>query len=440
MRIDTSREGWLKVSKSFRFVFGITGVLLFATAYDGMAETLVSGQSDTILRIGEYTEHELQVPAYEYFRLGIRTTDNKGGVLSANFGGWGRFSLDDRSSKDGHTTDSDMQYGYISYQAPKGNMIATAGRQYVTEGVAAERLDGIYLRSDIAAGFAASAFAGNPVLTEPNYKGGDVLYGGRLSHTNSKYYTVGVSALRSEGDNSDDREELGFDMWIHPIKQLDLAGRSSYNSEASDWMEHAYTVSLIPSEMIRISADVTNINYKEYFSDSTTSVFKFNPTIIDPDEEMTSYGIAVSVTPIKSVTITPAYKYYEYDIAKSANNYGLRISYANAESYSAGASVYRMDGDQDRLQYTEYRMYASKQFKKADLALDLMNTSYDEEVNGRDYAYTIVAAAGYLLDKNLKLGGSIDYSRNPDYDAEVRGLVKLTYAFDMKYADEGRAK
>jgi hypothetical protein len=99
-----------------------------------------------------------------------------------------------------------------------------------------------------------------------------------------------------------------------------------------------------------------------------------------------------------------------------------------------------MEGVERKLRYTEYRLYASKMFKSADLSIDLINLQYDRKVNGVRNAYTVAAAGGYRLDKNLKFALDVDCSRTPDYDFEVRSLVKLTYAFDMKYAGEGRAK
>ncbi|MBT0665473.1 hypothetical protein KI809_14285 [Geobacter pelophilus] len=421
---------------------GTLAACLLLAAAPAMAETVVSGQSDTILRIGRNSEKKLEVPAYEYLRLGILSNDSYGGTLSANFGGWGRVNLDDRSNRDRKSYESDLQYGYISYQAAKNNIVATAGRQFVTEGVASDRLDGIYLRSDIAAGFAASAFAGNPVISEPNYQGGDVIFGGRVSHSMYKYYTVGVSALRSSGETKNNREELGGDFWFHPAKELDVTGRSTFNALTNNWMEHAYAVSLVPNDMFRVSADVSKINYKDYFAGQTTSVFNFSlpGRGIDPNEELTAVGGVVALNPTKELSVSVDMKHYDYKVAQPANYYGAKLAYAKPESYSAGASIHRMDGKQNKLRYTEYRIYTAKEFHNADVSLDLIDVHYDSAVNGVRDAFTATVGGGYKFNEALRLGADIDYSKNPDYDNEVRALVKLTYAFDMKYAGEGRAK
>ena len=420
---------------------GTLAACLLLAASQATAETVVTGQSDTILRIGRNSENKFVSPAYEYLRLGIMSTDAKGGMLSANFGGWGRFDPEGRMNDGNGKFDSDFQYGYISYQAAKNNLVATVGRQFVTEGVASDRLDGIYLRSDIGSGFAASAYAGNTVVTEPDHKVGSVIFGGRVSHTLPKYYTLGLSALRSSGDAGATREEFGADIWLHPAKVVDITGRSTYNLEKSDWMEHTYVVSLIPTDMFRISADFSRINYKYYFSDTQTSnVFKFGGGVINPNEELTSVGATVSAALNKNFTVSADYKHYEYEIADASDYYGGKLTYSKPDSYSAGASVHRMQGSEKRLRYAEYRMYASKQIENLSLSLDLMDVHYDQAINDVRDAFTASAAVGYRFSPSLKLAADVDYSSNPDYYNEVRTLVKLTYAFDMKYAGEGRAK
>jgi len=91
-------------------------------------------------------------------------------------------------------TDGDFQYGYLSYRGNKSNFLVNGGRQFVAEGVAAERIDGLYLRSDLVAGFGAAVFCrfagGSP--RKRAFKGGDILYGGRITHSMPKYYTVGL--------------------------------------------------------------------------------------------------------------------------------------------------------------------------------------------------------------------------------------------------------
>jgi hypothetical protein len=66
--------------------------------------------------------------------------------------------------------------------------------------------------------------------------------------------------------------------------------------------------------------------------------------------------------------------------------------------------------------------------------------SYDKAINTLKDSYSITAAAGYEVNRKLKVGADIEYSRNPDFDNEVRGVVKATYTFDTKFAAEGGTK
>ena len=97
-----------------------------------------------------------------------------------------------------------------------------------------------------------------------------------------------------------------------------------------------------------------------------------------------------------------------------------------------------MDGQTDNLRYYEYRAYAYKNFKKTDLAVDLLTVTYDTEINSVKNAYSASLAGGYSLTPALKVGADIEYSKNPFFDKDVRGLVKLVYNFDYVPAARGR--
>lgn len=433
-------------SKKTRIVpslVGLATVCSLLSAGPAMAEgTVLSGESTTIFRVRESIDHKNLAPAYEFLNLKATNLD-KDGRLSFFFGGWGRIDLGNRSTD--KYQDGDLQYGYLSYRSPKNNLVANIGRQFVAEGVAAERLDGLYVRSDFAGGFGGAAFVGAPVVTEPNSKGGDLIYGGRITHSMPRYYTIGASALKADQNGDRYREEEGVDIWLHPLSRVDAVGRSSYNSITSGWMEHSYTVTYAPLDNLNINADYSNINYKDYFFHMTTDVFSMitpsNPTgIIDPNEKVQTLGGSIAYTPITSLTITADYKNYSYKIAGDANYYGGKATFSLPESFVAGFAVHRMDGNADKLRYNEYRAFASKKIQSFDITADFFNVNYDSRINGVRNAYTVIGAASYEINPSLKVGADVDYSKNPDYDNEVAGLMKLTYAFDIRRGAEGVAK
>lgn len=444
MKIHLSDKSIFTASGSLKLAGCITAACCTLLAgVPAMAETTISGQSDTILRLGRtnFEGSKNLFPAYEYLRLSAISTEKDGSATSFHFGGWARADLGDKSARDKYF-DADVQYGYLSYQGAKNNLIINAGRQFVVEGVAAQRLDGLYARSDFAAGFAAAAYVGSAVVTEPNSKADDMLFGGRITQSNNKYYTLGVSALKSFSDSARYREEQGVDLWLHPVKQVDITGRSSYNSMTDGWMEHAYALSYTPIDSLKLGVDVSNINYRDYFYKVTTSAFVFDPLTngIDPNEKVLAIGGSVSYAINKNYTIAGDYKNYDYDIAKSANYYGGKLTYSLPDSYAAGISVHRMDGDSDRLNYYEYRVYASKKLGKADVTLDVIDLNYDKRMNKEKNALTIVAATSYEISNSLKIRADVEYSKNPYFNNEVKGLLKLTYLFNTKHAAEGGAK
>ncbi len=409
-------------------------LILYAPAYAGS----INGESKTILRMGKTADDRNSYPLYEYLNLGV-ANETGGGSVSGNLGGWGRVDLRDRIGD--RYTNTDLQYGYVSYQGNKNNLMLNAGRQFVAEGVATERVDGVHLRSDLAGGFGAAAFVGAPVVVEPDFRGGNVIYGGRVTHSIPEYYTIGLSALRTDDNgNSRIREESGIDLWFHPIKQIDVVGRSAYNAITSGWLEHAYMATFSPLSNLRFSADLSNINYRDYFYQTTTRAFSLTKGLLEPNEKVFALGGGVDYTPIEKVNISIDYKNYAYDIAGAARNYGGKATFTLPESFLAGLAVHRMDGENAKLRYMEYRLFASKKLGKVDLTADFFDVDYDSPINGIKQTYSASVAASYTITDSIKLSADIDYSKTPDFDRNLTGMLRFTYAFDKQFGTEGRAK
>lgn len=411
------------------------GALLLAVQPAVAEPYAVSGESTTYLRMRTSLEDKDIYPLYEYLRFSVAMPEKDGSATSLNLGAWGRLDLADRWTDE--RVDADLQYGYLSYRGAKNNLAVNAGRQLVTEGVATERIDGLYLRSDLALGFSAAAFAGSPVITEPSFQGGEFLYGARVAHGNKGLYSVGLSALKSEGeDDRGEREEQGLDLWLHPVKQVDVTGRSTYNTLSSGWMEHAYTVSYAPLDALTTSVEFSRVNYDDYFHQVTTSALSLTNGIIQPRERVTTFGVKGAYQATKSLAVGADYRRYNYRIAEGAGYFGGFASYA-ADSLSAGVSLHRMYGDTDRLRYTDYRLYATKRIGKADLAAEFFNVYYDKRVYGVKNSFALSGSAGYRFTERLRIWGDLEYGQNADFDHELRGLIKLAWAFDTKLNEGG---
>jgi opacity protein-like surface antigen len=52
-------------------------------------------------------------------------------------------------------------------------------------------------------------------------------------------------------------------------------------------------------------------------------------------------------------------------------------------------------------------------------------------------AYSASIGAGYELKHNLKVGLDIEYSKNPDFDKDVRAFAKVVYGFDLGGGSHG---
>lgn len=409
-----------------------TGALLFVLilflAPTGALAVSIDGTSNTYLLSRETADASKLLPLYEYLDLSVKNVGMES--ISVHLGGWLRYDLRDDSF--GKDKNSDLQYGYVSYRTRTNNAVVNLGRVMVFEGVAAERVDGIYARTDIQGGFGLSAYGGAPVMTnEGDDSGSNTIYGARIAHQKDGLYTIGISYLQQEKNSNSFRKEEGIDLWVRPASKVEIAGRSAYNAETSGWMEHSYYLMLGPFNKVRANIEASWINYADYFAATTNNAFKLTPGgPLDPKEKVNILGPEVFYAVNDNWSVSADYKTYGYDIAGSASYYGIKAAYRMPKSYSAGISLHKMDGDRDRLKYDQYRVYAAKQMGKMDVAVDLLDVKYKVPINNVSNSYSATLAAGYELKESLKIGADAEYSKNPDFDKDVRLFLKLVYRFD----------
>ena len=404
--------------------------LLYLVPFSAVSHAAdLTGQSRTYVQSRESMGGNKYLPIYEYLDLSVQDLGHQS--ISVHFGGWLGYDLQDDSFGQDKDEGRGIQYGYVSYRAKEHNAVVNLGRVMVFEGVAAERIDGVYARTDIKGGFGISVFGGTASIISEKPEN-NTIYGGRLSHQIAGLYTLGASYLKEEMNNAKFREEEGIDLWFRPINKVEIMGSSSFNVETIGWMEHAYYLMLGPFDKLRFNTEASWINYADYFAGTNTNVFKLTPGgPVDPNEKVNILGEEVFYSIDKNWAVSVDYKKYKYDIAGSANYYGAKATYAVSKSYSAGLSFHKMDGETNRLKYDEYRIYASKKVHKIDLALDLLDVKYKETINDVANAYSATIAAGYELTQKLKIGLDAEYSKNPDFDKDVRLFAKVIYSFDV---------
>ena len=415
------------------FLFLILPVLLLLPGTSPAVS--LSGDSATYVSSRQAADGTRELPLYEYLNF---KTENLGSQnITFYFGGWLRYDLNSNEVFD-KDKNSDLQYAYLSYRSAESNRVLNLGRVMVFEGVAAERVDGAYARTDLKGGFGVSAFGGVPVETNINLPGNNSEYGARVSHQIPNLYTIGLSYLKEEKNSQDFREEEGVDLWFRPLNKVEILGKSSYNKITSGWMQHTYNLLLGPFEQLRFNTDYSSINYKDFFTGATSSAFTFQPGgPIDPNEKVSVLGETVSYAFTGGLSASVNYKSYNYDIAGNATYYSGTVRYASEKSWGAGGAIGRMAGDVERLKYKEYRVYGYSKFGKMDATLDYLLVNYDEAINLVHAAYSVTLAAAYELTEKLKIGADVEYSKNPDFDRDVRTFFKLTYNFDYAQGKKG---
>jgi hypothetical protein len=388
----------------------------------------LSGDSNTYLQSRETADEKQILGGYEYLDFAVQDIGTE--TISFHTGGWLRYDF--KAEEFGTKTNSDLQYSYLSFKSRTDNSVVNLGRVMVFEGVAAERVDGVYARTDLKGGFGVSAFGGSPVETNINLPGNDIIYGGRISHQMGDLYKIGISALKEEKNSEDYRKEEGVDLWVHPFSKVDIAGRSSYNEITKGWMENTYVLSLGPFSSLRLDTRASWINYSDYFFRATTSALSLNNGFIQEGEKVQILGEEASYFVTDKVRITADYVNFEYKIAGTANYYGGTVRYTMPGSGGAGLGYHRMDGDVDRLRYDEYRVYGYMKMGKFDVTADAIDVAYDTSINGVKDSYSVSLAAQYDITEAWQVGADVEYSHNPEFERDTRGFLKLLYHFGSK--------
>jgi hypothetical protein len=361
-----------------------------------------SATSRTYVQARETVEGDNAIPAYEYLDLDVVNAGMEGIELHA--GGWGRLDLGDNWS--GDDTESELNYGYVRFRYQDTARV-DVGRFFANEGFISEQVNGGRVMTEASNGLGLSVFGGNPVENDTGDLEADSIYGGRAHLRWKNNLEVGVSYLTQDGEtDKTDREEGGFDVWFMPTSSVQLQGLSSYNYDTEGWMEHSYHLFLRPADSIMVTGEYSFIDYENFFTDTTLSVFDLSS--LDRKEKLTTSGGSVDFYLSSEWTLTALYKNYSYDQSGDAAFYGGDLTY-NSSGYAAGLSVNRMDGDSDDLRYT--------------------HVSYDEELFGTDAAYALSGAATYNVLKNLQVGADVEYGKNQWFDEQTKGFLKIIYHF-----------
>ncbi len=449
------------------------GVMLCLMPTLAAAAPEYSMDSATYLRFQQYAapgfDKKFQAPATQYLTIDATKLGTEG--LSLHFNGWGDVTMG--STLPGEDRyNGNLTYFYLDYRLPTNNAQVKAGRVFVFDGLANEQIDGVSFRTDLPLGLTLSAFggapskldyqkqttvnvAGTPVKFYESGNKGDTIVGGRVSSRVAGMLELGVSTLYEGGirtvisngalvAGSDGyiapgslrsyRQLVGGDVWLSPFKMADLNGHTTYDLASSGIAENSYLLTVRPADKLSLNGEYTDQNPRNYFSASNLPSL-FNPTIND---KMRRYGATVTLAATKTVELSADYRRYNREVKGNSNRYGFDLRGAFADNkVRTGFSYHRVDGADvaptagitPATRYNELRGYAMYDNHAYVAAFDGIAQLYNQNINGRGSAFELLASLGYRITPHLLVSGDISYGQNPDYNDEVKGLLKVVYNF-----------
>ncbi len=427
----------MRIGKRFRE--GILALILLLGLLPPFSfGTEIQIKSDTLLRVFERDTADKRdasvLPGYEYLQVDAGHLEDYG--LALHLYGWGRADFADNDYYDDRT-DGELLYGYLEYRLQANRFSARLGRQYVFEGVANEAIDGLRVSSELGEYFAVSAYGGQPVgLASEQGRSGDSIYGGRLSHHLGTHYEVGVSYKKSENDSDTAADMLGVDLSLFLPANLSLFGYSKYNNETDDWAEHSYELR-IPVGSVLFKPYVEHFSYQDYFGTGANAVNPFRG-LAHFDEELTAYGVDTLWTVNANWTLGGKVKLFEYDQLDSAQLYSVLATWQDDEEQTRiGGELGRsVSGDTADNEYTLVRLYGYCEAMAGRTWIDffsgdLLLTYYDEPIYGEDNSLFISLGTGKrFMDDALTVKVSGDYSQDPYFDDDLRGMLTVSYTYD----------
>lgn len=413
---------------------GIMGILCMPLS---VSAAEIKFQSDTLLRAFErdtpIKDDAAVLPMYEYLRLDIDSADEPG--LAFHMYGWGRADLanNDYYADD---TEGELLYGYLEYTRKEARFNARLGRQQVFEGVANDAVDGVRFSSDLGRYFSGSLYAGQPVALDiVSGSSGDSIYGGRLASHLAPWYDLGLSykQISNDGDIAD--EKTGVDLSAYLPYDVSLYGLSSYNLESEGWGEHSYELRF-PLGPVALRPYFQEFQYEDYFSTGVNSAGPFR--FLAGTAERLRVGGADLTLPVGEAWVLVAKaKHYDYEVFDDSSQYsGAQASWSTGTGHSQiGGEFGYMNGDKAQNDYYLVRLFSYwDQLPTGSpvgfVSGDMVFVGYDQAIYGEDSSLFISLGVGKkFLDDTLELKLSADYSNDPYFDQDLRGMLTASYRF-----------
>jgi len=430
----------MKIGRALKSILLLAVVLLSCLSGPTLAADL-SFQSETIMRVFETDVREngddrgkTVVPVYEYLQFDLEKLSEKS--LSFHAFGWGRHDFSQSGFYD-KETDGEFLYGYLQYSRSANNFFVRVGRQYLFGVDSDSSLDGILVKTDISPQFSISAFGGQPSsLRSENGRGGDLTAGGRIAFHQGNSIELGLFYRYVADDSNRDEEEVGFDLSSYLPKGVSLSGRSKWNLVTDGWAEHSYQASARILGM-QIRPFFEYFEYENFFNERENSADPFR-FLAETKEKITTFGSDFTYPIIPSVDVGSKLKYYDYDKRNESAQYVSALAVWRWEQLSEwGAELGLMNGDGSENRYFLGRTYVYKNLPPGFVTGDFVYAHYDEEILGRDYSVFVSLGAGRnFLDDALEVKLSGDFSSDPYFDTNLRGMLNVRYNFKHSASSE----
>lgn len=393
-----------------------------------VSETILRGFERDIVPEG----NSLVLPIYEYLSIDYGKSKTKG--FSFHFQGWGRLDAADSGYFE-NDIDGALLHMYLQYAQPEDGYSLRLGRQQLFKGISNESIDGVWAETNFTPFFVFSAYGGLPVgLDEVEGRSGDLIWGGRVANRLHGTYEIGVSYKRIANNSTTAEEMAGVDFFAVLPLNAGFNGYSTYNLQTEDWAEHSYDLQFGIRELY-FKLMYEQFSYADYFINDKTSsnIFGF---LKDTGEILTVIGGDGYWRQLGSVALGANIKYYNYDIRKDSAMYyaGLLKGYLTGHTEIGGELGY-MVGQTPETRYLQTRAYfywdSPFDFMQAGfLTGDVVYVIYDQDIFGKDRSVFVSLGTGFnLYSDALKLKISGDYSDDPYFDSDIRGMLVLLYTY-----------
>ena len=375
-----------------------------------------------VLDPNDPTSKVFQVPLYQYLTLGSDDVGHEG--FSVHLSGFGMLNIVD--PVDGNKFDGDVLIGTMSYRCPSGRFQARLGRQLVFDNSGNNvLLDGAYLHMRPGADFDISLYGGWVPRAGFDWDLERFAYGARVAYDPWDWGRLGLSFGSEWSGGEVSRQNVGIDFALRKVRWMDLSGYLLLDTLTSRrWLQETRTVlSFFPNRRLRLSLDyglfdpAGRIPRTSIFSVFTDAFYHAAGGEITYRSEgmfgMRAYG-----------------RYYRYDGGVNGYQAGIRptLTFGNYGNL-VGIEIARLKGPDNA--YTLLRAYGIwRPARKAELTIDFQEYLYDQDVGGFSRSHIVGVSAGYEVVQNGRLQGDLIMTLNPEFDQNLTGMIKFTYAFN----------